>query len=185
MKSEDSMYKPASDNISERWDLCPCLHFFVRTKSWPPPHCLENCEPKSVCAAKCIFSFADLTGRIAVWCRHLNRWCTVCRSRSQRTSSGGGTRPASDHHHVNSTSVELPGTKVAKFVTDYSEKHLASSTSKNTPLRSPTCCGAWQLLVAAHRIVLLSCAFFSQLVHCFLQLKLFSCSQDRRQGVSI
>uniref|UniRef100_A0A453I6W9 Uncharacterized protein n=2 Tax=Aegilops tauschii subsp. strangulata TaxID=200361 RepID=A0A453I6W9_AEGTS len=100
---------------------------------------------------------------------HLNRWCTVCRSRSQRTSSGGGTRPASDHHHVNSTSVELPGTKVAKFVTDYSEKHLASSTSKNTPLRSPTCCGAWQLLVAAHRIVLLSCAFFSQLVHCFLQ----------------
>lgn len=27
MKSEDSMYKPASYNFSERWDLCPTLHF--------------------------------------------------------------------------------------------------------------------------------------------------------------
>ncbi|KAI4994324.1 hypothetical protein ZWY2020_029372 [Hordeum vulgare] len=35
------------------------------------------------------------------------------------------TRPASDHHLVNSTSGEVPSTKLAKFVTDYSGKHLA------------------------------------------------------------
>jgi hypothetical protein len=61
----------------------------------------------------------------------------MCRSRSQRTSSGGGTRPASDH--VNSSGQHYVGSSCNWL----SQQYLAST--KNSAVSNLLCSNCWLL----------------------------------------